>query len=54
MPEYSYTCEACGKDFSVTLGIKEHDTAKVVCPGCSSPKVRQKITTFSAITKKKS
>jgi putative FmdB family regulatory protein len=54
MPEYSYQCEACGKNFTKTIGILKHETAKVACPECSSRKVRQKISSFSAITKKKS
>ncbi len=54
MPEYSYRCEACGKSFTKAMGILKHETAKIVCPKCSSRKVRQQITTFSASTKKKS
>ena len=54
MPEYSYKCEACGKVFTITIGIVKHETARVACPKCSSRKVRQAISSFSAITKKKS
>lgn len=54
MPEYVYKCEACGKSFTKTMGILKHDTAKIKCPKCKSAKVRQKITSFGVITKKKS
>ena len=54
MPDYEYRCEECGKRFSVTMGIKAHDTAKVKCPKCSSRKVRQRVSAFHAITSKKS
>ena len=43
MPEYDYRCEGCRHSFTVSLGIKEHDTAKVKCPKCKSARVRQKI-----------
>jgi hypothetical protein len=36
------------------MGIKEHETAKIVCPKCSSKKVQQRISSFAAITGKKS
>ena len=54
MPEYLYKCEACNKEFTKTMGILEHETAKIACPKCSSKKIRRQVTTFSAITKKKS
>lgn len=54
MPTYEYKCEACGKSFSLTLGIVEHDTKRVKCPKCASLKVRQKISVFRPITSKKS
>ena len=54
MPQYVYKCDACGKGFTRIMGIKEHEAAHVTCPKCSSAKVRQQITEFSAITKKKS
>jgi putative FmdB family regulatory protein len=54
MPEYDYKCEGCGKSFTKTMGILEHDTAKIKCPKCRSVRVRQKITNFAVTTKKKS
>jgi putative FmdB family regulatory protein len=54
MPQYEYRCEDCGKKFTKIMGIKEHDTAKVTCPKCSSKKVVQQINRFVPITSKKS
>jgi putative FmdB family regulatory protein len=54
MPEYVYKCEACRKSFTATMGMLEHETAKIKCPKCKSVKVRQEITSFGVATKKKS
>jgi putative FmdB family regulatory protein len=54
MPEYDYRCEGCRHSFTVSLGIKEHDTAKIKCPKCKSAKARQKIGSLGVTTKKKS
>lgn len=54
MPEYVYKCDACNKSFTKTMGIIEHETARIACPKCSSKKIRQQVVPFSAITKKKS
>lgn len=54
MPQYEYRCEACGKNFTLTMGITEHEKKRVKCPKCSSVKVRQKVSIFSPITSKKS
>lgn len=50
MPTYDYRCEKCKKAFSMTLTIKEHDTKKVACPKCGSKQVRQRVSSFFAIT----
>ena len=54
MPEYVYRCEACGNSFTKTMGILQHETAKIKCPKCKSVEVRQTITSFGVATKKKS
>ena len=54
MPEYRYRCEKCGKAFGKTMGMKEHETAAVTCPKCSSKQVRQQVNRFTAVTSKKS
>ena len=54
MPTYDYRCESCRKKFTLTLGIKEHDSKKVKCPKCTSRKVTQLISGFFTQTAKKS
>ncbi len=54
MPTYEYRCEKCRKKFTLTMGIKEHDSKKTKCPKCGSAKVTQLITSFFAQTSKKS
>jgi putative FmdB family regulatory protein len=54
MPTYDYRCEKCRKSFSLTLTISQHDTKRITCPKCGSRSVKQKVTGFFAITKKKS
>ena len=54
MPTYEYKCDACGEQFARVLTIKEHDTAKITCPKCSSGEVKQQLTEFIARTSRKS
>jgi putative FmdB family regulatory protein len=54
MPTYDYRCENCKKSFTVSLTMQQHDARKPACPKCGSRRVKQKITGFFAITKKKS
>lgn len=54
MPTYEYRCSGCGKNFSVALGIREHETARVSCPKCGSKDVVQKISRFGVKTSRKS
>ena len=54
MPVYVYFCEACQKEFEVTLTIREHDQAKVTCPKCGTERVHQMAAAFTAVTSKKS
>jgi putative FmdB family regulatory protein len=53
MPTYEYLCEACKKDFEVTLTISERAKASVKCPACGSNKVNPQMTVFSAKTSRK-
>ena len=54
MPLYDYECEACKKNFTLVLSLKEHEHPDVRCPGCGSNTVQQLISTFIARTSKKS
>jgi len=54
MPVYEFSCEGCGKRFTLVLSMKERESGQVTCPGCGSTKVAALITTFSVRTSKKS
>jgi putative FmdB family regulatory protein len=54
MPQYSYLCGACHKDFSKILTLAEYEKGGVVCPKCGSKKVEQRWAAFFAVTGKKS
>lgn len=53
MPIYEYECQGCGKIFSAALSLREHEQHAVVCPGCGSKHVEQRITPFVAKTASK-
>lgn len=55
MSEYVFHCEDCGKDFTQTLHMVDREKeTRVTCPRCGSQRVNQVVTTFSAVTEKKS
>jgi putative FmdB family regulatory protein len=54
MPTYEYRCEACGHEFTTTLGIAEHERTKPQCPMCKSDKVQQCVSAVSVKTSRKS
>lgn len=54
MPTYDFKCEKCKKKFSLTMSISEYDSTKIRCPKCKSTRVKQQITSFQAVTSKKS
>ena len=54
MPMYDYHCLGCGKESLVVLTLKEHESANVKCPKCSSIKMQQLYSSFVAHTTKKS
>lgn len=54
MPTYEYCCDTCGKKFSVTLHIAEHEEGKIACPECKSEQIVQQYSEFYAKTSKKS
>lgn len=53
MPTYDYHCEACKKSFSVELSMKDHGAKKITCPKCGSRRVKQKVSSFYAVTSRK-
>jgi len=54
MATYEYRCEGCNHKFSLVQRISEHDKAKVTCPKCKGPKVKQQISSFQVKTSRKS
>jgi putative FmdB family regulatory protein len=54
MPTYEFRCEKCKKVFSLILTVSEYEKTKFRCPKCKSTRVKQQITSFQAITSKKS
>ena len=54
MPTYEFECEKCGNVFSETLSIREWEKFKPRCPKCKSTRSRQILSTFHAVTSKKS
>jgi putative FmdB family regulatory protein len=54
MPHYEYYCDACETTFNATLTLREHEEERLRCPQCGSEKVRQLVSTFNAVTSKKS
>ena len=54
MPTYEFYCEECKESFSVILSISEYEEEKYSCPKCKTKKVKQQITSFQAVTSKKS
>ena len=54
MPTYEYLCKDCHQTFARVLTINAHDRETIVCPKCGSKNVEQELTTFYAVTSKKS
>jgi len=54
MPSYEYHCQACDRVFVVTMPVDEHDTTQVRCPQCKGTEVKPLLSTFVAVTSKKS
>ncbi len=55
MPTYDFKCEKCKKSFTVEMSISDYEKRKRFrCPKCKSTRVKRQITSFQAITSKKS
>ena len=54
MPQYTFLCRACKKEFSRILTLSEHEKGRIVCPLCKSKDVEQRWAAFYAVTSKKS
>jgi len=54
MPVYEFMCQKCSKPFTLMMSISEYEKKKFQCPDCKSARVKQQITSFQTVTKKKS
>jgi putative FmdB family regulatory protein len=54
MPIYEFICEKCRKAFTLAITISEYEKKAFRCPKCKSTRVKQQISSFQAITSKKS
>ena len=54
MPTYEFVCKKCGKNFAVVMTISERESKRVRCPKCNSLRVASRVSTFCAVTSKKS
>ena len=54
MPIYEFICKDCNHAFSHILKISEYEKQEFSCPKCKSKNVKRKLSSFQAITTKKS
>ena len=54
MPTYEFTCEKCKKKFGLSMPVVEYEKKKFRCPKCKGTRVKQLISSFQAVTSKKS
>jgi putative FmdB family regulatory protein len=54
MPRYVFFCEACKEEFTEVMHIDDLGKVKVKCPKCGAETVHQEVSTFAAVTSKKS
>jgi len=54
MSKYVFYCEDCKKEFNQTLHMADADKGGVTCPECGGKRVNQLVSSFSAVTSKKS
>jgi putative FmdB family regulatory protein len=54
MPAYEYYCRKCDKTFTLHMSILDHNTERIQCPQCKGREVEQVMSSFVAVTSKKS
>lgn len=54
MPVYEFVCEKCDHAFTQVMNLAEYEKKKFSCPKCKSTEVKKQISSFQAITSKKS
>jgi putative FmdB family regulatory protein len=54
MPLYEYFCQKCGKEVTLTMTMREHETATAACPQCGSKELRPLMSSIFTQTSRKS
>ena len=54
MPMYEYKCLDCGKEATLSLSLKDHESGSVTCPSCKSKRMEQLVSAVMAKTSRKS
>ena len=54
MSQYAFHCQDCDKEFTESRHISVIDKSEIQCPHCGSKNVHQLVSSFSAVTSKKS
>ena len=54
MPTYEFKCRDCGKEFLLSLTLRDRETGGASCPDCKSKRVEQLFTGVQAKTSRKS
>jgi putative FmdB family regulatory protein len=54
MPSYAFECQSCHGTFTLSLSLREWESAKRACPSCGSAQVQQLVSSFMVKTSKKS
>ena len=54
MSQYVFHCQDCSKEFTESIHMADVEKAGVTCPHCGSKRVLQGVSSFSAVTSKKS
>jgi putative FmdB family regulatory protein len=54
MPQYSFLCRTCKREFLKILTLSEYEKGGIVCPHCNGKNVEQRWAAFYAVTSKKS
>lgn len=54
MPVYDFLCNACGKEFTLTLHLAEYEKHGFTCPHCQSTAVERAVSSCEVVTSRKS
>lgn len=54
MPAYEFKCEVCEKIFTLIMKISELEEEKGSCPHCGTNSISQVLSSFFAVTSRKS